>query len=229
MSSCAVQRVAIDHGASEGVCGIRKPYLSDGTNWARDEQHVSTRCGVVAMRGDIPAALITRPLLGQIPDDQFSLLRRVVVLYRRSQPEDRPALTPRNSTGCRPRVLGRGATLGGQPAESDVPWKELSMSRSSNGKRGNGSHQPTWRGRGGRDHRYPLLVAGACARPSPARRGCHWSRQRLSAVVGYCRLCTGRQDRATTTLRHRSKRRDGARRRGAFVHRVSHDVAEADT
>jgi len=37
------------------------------------------------MRGDVPAALITRPLLGQIPDDQFSLLRRVVVLYRRSQ------------------------------------------------------------------------------------------------------------------------------------------------
>src|SRR5580692_11907094 len=86
MSSCAVQGVAIDHGASEGVGGIRKPYLSDGTLWARDEQHVSTRCGVVAMRGDVPAALITRPVLGQIPDDQFSLLRRVVVLYRRSQP-----------------------------------------------------------------------------------------------------------------------------------------------
>ena len=58
-------------GASEGVGGIRKLYLGDGTLRAGDEQHVSTRYGFVAMRGDVPAAAITRPLLGQISDDQF--------------------------------------------------------------------------------------------------------------------------------------------------------------
>ena len=72
----------------------------------------------------------------------------------------------------------------------------------------------------GRDHRYPPMVAGPCARPSPARRGRHRSRQRVSAVVAYRRPCTGRQDRASTTLRHRPERGYGARRRGAPIHRV---------